>query len=59
MACPQENFEITGSITLENTPLHRKHVYSIVLHLEVENMTLLSNLYCTNLKKLKTLIFKV
>ena len=35
-----------------------KHVYIIALHLAVENMILLSSLYCTNLKKLKTRIFK-
>ena len=58
--CPQKNF--LKQLSLEGQKMAfcvvEKHVYIINLHSWIENMILPFNLYCTNLKKLSTLIFK-
>ena len=60
MAWPPEKLsKIACSRMSENALLHsRGNVYIVAFHFEVENMILISNLHCTKLKILRTLIFK-
>ena len=54
-----ENFHKQPSLKCQKMPSCKvgNHVCIIDFHPGMENMILPSNLYCTNLKKLKTLIF--